>query len=141
MDKICENCGCAIPEGKNICESCGTIYMTDVERAGKGRLRIKWTVRKVLFCVIVAASLFALILLGSDLNREIYEGGGYESAIENLEKCTNGSYKRLKSLAPKEYWDVCLEEGFDVDVMIESAAESKEEEEKAASIATCSPSW
>ena len=134
MSKTCEYCGMAIPDDSNICESCGTVQNADEEPRGK--LKIKFSVPKLIFCLIAVAALVGLVFIASDLNRDIYEGGGFESALDNTADYYNGNVAKMKSFAPKEYWKRAEEANgsFSIDEYIaalESAVETSEEKQTA----------
>lgn len=126
MSKLCEHCGAELPDDAEVCEKCKT-FQTGSEEP-RGRLKVKFTLPKIIFCIISIASLVGLFMIGRDLNRDIYEGGGFESALENVVAVENGKTSKLKSLAPREYWAKLLEEtGFDIEEYIESVESEREE--------------
>lgn len=131
MSKICENCGREIPDESGICEECGAFQMSEEERRGAGRLKVKPTVAKIIFAVIVIGALVGLIFLSNDLNRDIYEGGGFESALDNLISFSNGKTSKLKSLAPAGFWEAKKAEGFDIEEYIADAGSETETDDTA----------
>ncbi len=133
---FCENCGHELEENSKVCPSCKS-FATDPEKEAEHgkRLRVKFTFPKILFCIIALAALVFLFWAGYFLNRGIYEGGGYQTALDNYVRYSNGKISKMKSLAPREYWAMLEKEsGFAIDEYIsdaESVAESIEEQEDA----------
>ena len=133
MGKVCEHCGKELPDGCTVCDSCGTFQTSEEEKLGPGPLRVKFTLPKIIFSVIAIAALVGLVLLGRSLNRDIYEGGGFESALENVVAYENGKISKIKSLAPREYWNMLRDnEGFSIDSFIAQAKENEKKEESEA---------
>jgi|GEM_PF-2413181 hypothetical protein len=136
MSKHCEHCGKELADECEFCDSCGTLQ-TGAADAPRGLLRVKFTAPKIIFCVIAVAALVGLFLLGRDLNRDIYEGGGFESALDNVVAVSNGKVSRTKSLAPREYWErLAIESDFVIDEYIAGIESEAEESRKAAESST-----
>ncbi|MBR6918413.1 MAG: hypothetical protein IKN38_09545 [Clostridia bacterium] len=104
------------------------LNVTDAEQAGKALAKTKRTLIRSFICVLCAGVLLiAAVLLKNNSDAESGTGG-YAIAIANLEKCNNGSAEQLRTLAPEEYWNASLEDGFDVDKAIASMKEGEEED-------------
>lgn len=133
MSRICEYCGKEIPEGDKFCASCGTFPKRE-DDAPRGKLRVKFTVPKIIFIIIAVIALVGCVFLARDLNRDIYDGGGFESALDNMTALSNGRISKIKTMAPKEFWKTLeAKSGVKIDEYIEEqkalASETKEDAE------------
>ena len=127
MSKLCENCGREIKDDAAFCEECGT-FQTAGESVGDTRLKVKLTAPKIIFSILAVATLVFLAILEGHLSRRIYDGGGFESALDNTVAVMNGRVGRIKNLAPREFWDKCEEQGFRIDEYVDALEKKLEED-------------
>ncbi|MBQ7714844.1 MAG: zinc ribbon domain-containing protein [Clostridia bacterium] len=127
----CWNCGCELEENAKVCPSCNSFQTSPEEDSEHAkRLKVKFTVPKIIFCVIAVAFLVVLFWVGNFLNRGIYEGGGYQTALDNFVGYSNGKISKMKSLAPREYWALLeAESDFKIDDYIKEAESAAEREQ------------
>lgn len=150
MSKFCQNCGKELDEAMNFCDGCGAPQQAapqpapvaaepeapkasfdlnkiidEVKTFANGLVnRCKADKKFMYTCIGVAAAAVAVLVLLLCL--VFGAGGSYTAPIDTLiDVSFEGKFKKLKDLAPEEYWD-WYEDKYDADIddMIEEAEDN-----------------